>query len=239
MMTTATSMTAVKTLASTESVRTFATNKKRLMRRQKRLRALKNPVEKKKPVEADAQHVDWVDFQNAISIDGFDTGQTTYVSSNIGQRHRGGVKYRAYLERKEAKMRPEKIEEIGSPKNGQYPALRYSPEETQRLLDEAYAGIPKKTGKRGTKNLQRQSNRWHLDRKERKKYKRDSGVRTHERRMVKRSRVVREVKEVKVEAPAIREKTAAYQKYVMEQWTEIMFGDIAKQMTPTEYGQKE
>lgn len=35
-------------------------------------------------------------------------------------------------------------------KGGEFPALRYSDEETERLLTEAYAAIPPRAGKRGT-----------------------------------------------------------------------------------------
>jgi len=128
------------------------------------------------------------------------------------------------MEKKEALLRPKEVDEITLPKNGQFPALRYSPEETQRLLNEAYAGLPKKAGKRGTRNLRRQKRRWFLVRKIKKISKKNYGIRTHERRMQKRSQVVKDVKHAKREAPAIREREAAYQKHVLEQWTKVMFG---------------
>ena len=43
---------------------------------------------------------------------------------------------------------------------GKFPATRYSPEETERLLAEAMAMLPKREGKRGTRNLRRQKNRY-------------------------------------------------------------------------------
>jgi hypothetical protein len=108
---------------------------------------------------------------------------------------------------------------------GQYPALRYSEEETERLLAEAYANIPKRDGKRGNRHLQRESNRWHAVRKARKIAKKNYGIRQHTRRMLRRSQVVRDVKQVKVDAVGIREHEAAYQQAVTEQWTRIMFGN--------------
>eukprot|EP00548_Thalassiothrix_antarctica_P007240 CAMPEP_0194134294 /NCGR_PEP_ID=MMETSP0152-20130528/4370_1 /TAXON_ID=1049557 /ORGANISM="Thalassiothrix antarctica, Strain L6-D1" /LENGTH=292 /DNA_ID=CAMNT_0038829949 /DNA_START=150 /DNA_END=1028 /DNA_ORIENTATION=- len=215
---------------SSSITRTFATKKKRLLRRKKRTQKALQPVRKKKAAEADTQHVDWVAFQNLISVDGFETGQTTYVRPDIGKRHRGGVKYKKYLEKREAYLKSvqskdgkgKKREEIPT-RPGTYPALRFNDEETKRLLDEAYAGLPQKTqGRRGTNNLRRQRNRWHAVRKSHKLHKKNRGVKQHEKRMIRRSRVVREVKEVKAEGPVLRETNAAYQQHVLEQWCRAM-----------------
>jgi hypothetical protein len=105
---------------------------------------------------------------------------------------------------------------------GMYPPLRYSQEETDRLLAEAYGSIPERAGKRGTRNLQRQSNRWHAVRKARKISKKNYGIKTHTRRMEARSNLVRDVKEVKKAAPALREREAAYQQHVLQRWVEFM-----------------
>lgn len=107
---------------------------------------------------------------------------------------------------------------------GQYPPLRYNEEETERLLKEAYGGIPKRDGKRGTRHLQRQSNRWHKVRQARKISKKNYGVKQHERRMLKRSAVVRDVKQMKLDAVGIREHEAAYQGAVAARWTQVMLG---------------
>ena len=40
--------------------------------------------------------------------------------------------------------------------------------------------------------------------------------------MLVRSKVVRDVKDVKLEAPAVRERDAAYQAHVLQQWVKIM-----------------
>lgn len=105
---------------------------------------------------------------------------------------------------------------------GNYPPLRYSQEETDRLLAEAYGSIPERAGKRGTRNLQRQSNRWHAVRKARKISKKNYGIKTHTRRMETRSKLVRDVKGVKEEAPSLRERDAAYQQQVLQRWVEFM-----------------
>lgn len=160
-------------------------------------------------------------FQQSISIDGFETGQTTTVQTSLGKKRRGGKKVRKRLENKNELTAKAKDYEIGG---GQYPALQYSEEETERLLAEAYAGLPKKAGKRGTKHLQRESNRWHVIRKAAKVRKKNYGIRQHTRRMLKRSKVVRDVKQMKVDAVGIREHEAAYQQIVADEWTRIMLG---------------
>jgi hypothetical protein len=144
--------------------------------------------------------------------------------SGIGQKRRGGKKVRKRLMAKSGGA--EKISiaqqdfQLGG---GEYPPLRYSEEETNRLLEEAYASIPERAGKRGTRNLRRQANRWEAVRTARNLSKTNYGIRTHERRMAHRSRLATEVRQVKEDAPSVRERDAAYQQYVLEQWTHRMF----------------
>ncbi len=110
---------------------------------------------------------------------------------------------------------------IYKPGTGQFPALRYSDEETQRLLAEAYANLPKRAGKRGTRNLKRQKNRWAIVRKNRWIQKQFIH-RAHYRRMEKRSRIVREVLSIKAEAEKVRAADKLYQEQVLKKWTEII-----------------
>jgi hypothetical protein len=171
------------------------------------------------------QHQEWVKFQQSIAIQGFETGQTTTLTGGLGPKRRGGKAARKRRDKEELeKVMQEKQRKLDIVGGGQYPPLRYSPEETDRLLKEAYDNLPKRTGKRGTRNLKRQANRWHAVRKARKIAKKNYGIRKHERRMAERSRISREVRETKAEAPLIRERDAAYQQHVLERWTEIMFG---------------
>ena len=148
------------------------------------------------------------------------------MQSGIGQKRRGGKKVRKRLLAKSGG--PQKLSiaqqdfQLGG---GEYPPLRYSEEETNRLLEEAYANIPKRAGKRGTRNLKRQSNRWEVIRRARQLSKTNYGIRTHERRMAHRSRLATEVRQIKQDAPSLKERDAAYQKYVLEQWTQFMFED--------------
>lgn len=102
-------------------------------------------------------------------------------------------------------------------KGGEFPALRYSDEETERLLTEAYAAIPPRTGKRGTLNLKRQKRRWWIKRQYdyRKKMER---IGAHTRKMAKRKRINDEIRETKGGAPGIREKEKTYQDMVLQRW---------------------
>lgn len=143
------------------------------------------------------------------------------LQKGSGKKRRGG---KALRKRMEKKSLDEAVVETYTVGGGQYAPQRYSEEETERLLAEAYANIPKRDGKRGTRQLQRQSNRWHAVRKARKIAKKNYGIKQHTRRMERRSLVVRNVLQAKEDAPATRERDAAYQQHVLEQWTQAMFG---------------
>jgi hypothetical protein len=105
-----------------------------------------------------------------------------------------------------------------------FPAIRYSPEETEELLARAYAALPVRAGKRGTRNLQRQKTRWKIVRQNRDTYKKQL-IAAHERRMEKRHDKRERVKGVKEEAPLFREKDLNYQGQVLRRWAETMFLD--------------
>jgi hypothetical protein len=88
-------------------------------------------------------------------------------------------------------------------------------------LAQAYAAIPPRGGKRGTRNLKRQAHRWHLVRQIRKQYKRNM-MRFQERKMQARSDKIASVMTVLQEAPAIQARDRQYQLQVFEQWTQRM-----------------
>jgi len=166
-------------------------------------------------------HEEWVKLQQSIAVDGFDTGQITKASSMVGQKRRGGKAVRRREEKelelkKSTADRERMLSELGG---GEYPPERFTDEETERLLAQAYANIPERAGKRGTRNLKRQHLRWHLVRKARKKLKKQK-INAHFRRMEKRSRIVKEVQAVK----AISEETCAnekaYQQEVLKRYME-------------------
>ena len=105
----------------------------------------------------------------------------------------------------------------GGGPGSQFPALRYSDEETERLLAEAYANLPERTGKRGTRHLKRERQRWFRARLNARK-KKEERIAEHSRRMEKRSRIVKEVMAVKEEAEDVRDAERQYQEEVMRAW---------------------
>merc|ERR1712157_322741 len=106
---------------------------------------------------------------------------------------------------------------------GNYPQLRYSQEETERLLKEAYEGIPKRDGKRGTRKKRRDRRRQNLVRKIHHKVK-VAKIAAHYKKMEKKSRIAREVRETKKTSKEIRLKEEAYQMIVLKGWAEKIFG---------------
>jgi len=184
--------------------------------------ALEDPNEQSKDTTKggpSALHEEWVKLQQSIAVDGFDTGQMTKASSSVGQKKRGGKAVRR-REAKELELtkttadRERMLSELGG---GEYPPERYSDEETERLLALAYANIPERAGKRGTRNLKRQHLRWHYVRRARKKLKREK-IQAHFRRMAKRSRIAKEVMAIKATSADVVEKEQAYQQQVLERY---------------------
>ena len=100
---------------------------------------------------------------------------------------------------------------------GHFPALRYSDEETERLLAQAYASIPPRAGQRGTRRLKRQKIRWAKKRKQDRIYK-DQQIKTHERRMARRSRIAKECRAIRDGAEETRHQELEYQKFVLRRW---------------------
>lgn len=98
-----------------------------------------------------------------------------------------------------------------------FPAIRYSPEETQELLRQAYEALPERNGKRGNRNLRRQEQRWKRVRKIRSDYKANI-INAHERRMEHRHYKRQRVIQAKDDAVVQRQKDLEYQKYVLERW---------------------
>eukprot|EP00559_Dactyliosolen_fragilissimus_P000981 CAMPEP_0184858158 /NCGR_PEP_ID=MMETSP0580-20130426/3276_1 /TAXON_ID=1118495 /ORGANISM="Dactyliosolen fragilissimus" /LENGTH=180 /DNA_ID=CAMNT_0027354141 /DNA_START=265 /DNA_END=807 /DNA_ORIENTATION=- len=166
------------------------------------------------------QHEAWVKFQQKISVEGFDTGQTTSVSrlALTGKKGRGGKATRKKRERELALAKAKgSSPQIGS---GQFPSFRLADEETDRLLAEAYAGIPARAGPRRNRSLKRQKWRWWRVRKDHA-IKKQERIRAHEKRMEKRSRITKEVKEVKTGAHEIRESDKAYREGLLLKWAEL------------------
>jgi len=164
------------------------------------------------------QHQEWVKFQQSIRVDGFQTGQIT--SATTLKKNRGGKQARNRKARELALMQQ------GDPRfadsTDKFPAIRYSPEETEELLKLAFDTLPKKTGKRGTRNLKRQNRRWKLVREIRAKYKRQI-MAAHERRMQHRKWKREQTKAMKEAAPEICNKDTEYRAQVLRRWAATMF----------------
>jgi hypothetical protein len=167
-----------------------------------------------------SQHEEWVAFQRTISVQGFETGQQTEVASRA---KRGG----RLVRRKQQKLRERDEDDPYDPRRftdlagGEFPPHRYSEEETERLLAQAYANLPERAGKRGTRNLKRQGRRWFLVRKVRKLYKHHM-ANFQDRKMAKRSEKVRLVKQVLEGAPDKRQSDRQYQAQVFARWSSRM-----------------
>jgi hypothetical protein len=217
----------------TSTTRSFATKKKKAEGAEKKRAAAavvaaktdgQNEAEKK---TAAMQHEQWVKFQQSIAVDGFETGQTMEVRTS-NKKARGG-KAKRKTQKTELEERIAERARFTGVGGGEYPPLRYSDEETERLLAEAYAAVPERAGKRGTRNLKRQGVRWHLVRKIHKKYKYHmEGHQT--RKMEKRSLKIKQVKGVLEASPSIRERDRAYQAQVFERWAAMRVQDPGEEI---------
>lgn len=171
------------------------------------------------------QHQEWVKFQQSISVEGFQTGQT--VTATVLKKSRGGKQARRKREKELARLGAGSTGTTtygdASATTTKFPAIRYSVEETQELLKQAYAALPERAGKRGNRNLRRQANRWKVVRDGRSQYKKYI-ILAHERRMehrkYKRDRVVL----AKDDAPVQRQKDVEYQAKVLKMWAQKMYG---------------
>jgi len=110
---------------------------------------------------------------------------------------------------------------------GEYPSLRYSDTDTTRLLTEAYEGIPKRAGKRGSRNLKRQKWRWWRIRKY-AALKKSERIVEHTNRMIKRSLVAKQCKEVRTVAAQVRLEEETYRQGVLKKVAEVngMFAEL-------------
>ncbi|KAG7362046.1 hypothetical protein IV203_025712 [Nitzschia inconspicua] len=174
------------------------------------------------------QHQEWVKFQQSISVSGFQTGQVT--TATVLKKSRGGKQARRKREKELTRLQGISPAMSGagafqaagggsstSAAATKFPAIRYSPEETENLLRLAYETIPERAGKRGNRNLRRQERRWKLVRKIRSDYKANI-VRAHERRMEHRHYKRQRVVQAKEDAAVQREKDLQYQAKVLQRW---------------------
>ncbi|GAX24926.1 hypothetical protein FisN_2Lh204 [Fistulifera solaris] len=165
------------------------------------------------------QQKDWIDVQQSLSIGTF-PGKAVASARATKKAKQNAV---------EAAAERQRLTKAGG---GLYPPLRYSPEETELLLKEAYEAVPERAGKRGTRQAKRQGRRWQAVRKIRKKYKKLL-VRAHYRKMEKRSLKVAQVKAVLAEAPDIVKRDREYQAEVFRRWAQTMLQSADKNQERT------
>jgi len=103
---------------------------------------------------------------------------------------------------------------------GQFPPLRYNDEETEKLLQEAYANLPQKGGKRGTRKLKREKNRYHGIRKARS-IKKMEKINHHFDVMEKRSIKSASIRKVRDLAIEVRVEDKDYQMQILKTWAEM------------------
>jgi hypothetical protein len=171
------------------------------------------------------QHQEWVKFQQSISVSGFQTGQVT--TATVLKKSRGGKQARRKREKELTRLQgldpslagAAALEDATSTSAAatKFPAIRYSTEETEELLRQAYEALPERAGKRGNRNLRRQERRWKLVRKIRSDYKANI-IRAHERRMEYRHYKRQRVIEAKKDAVSQRQKDLEYQGKLLERW---------------------
>lgn len=109
---------------------------------------------------------------------------------------------------------PTRFTDVGP---GQFPPMRFSDEETQRLLDEAYATMSPRAGKRGTRKAKRNRIKFWKVRKM-KAMKKAEKVAHHFRTMEKRSHIAAEVGAMKEGAENVRIEEKEYQMEVLKQY---------------------
>jgi len=167
-----------------------------------------------KPGSSDDRDAEWNKFQQTLIFD------EAKLSGSLGTKtkKRGGK----MLRRKKAKELElmEKGKTNTDVGGGRFPSMRYSDEETEKLLKEAYDGLPQKGISKKTRQIKRMRNRFKAIRKARY-IKKQEKIAHHFARMEKRSLVVKEVKLVKESAAEIREKDLMYQREVLLKWAEI------------------
>lgn len=165
--------------------------------------------------KTDDRDSEWNKFQETLMFD------ETKLSGSISKKSkkRGGktLRKKKTRELELIKKQEGRIDDVGT---GQFPSMRYSDEETERLLKEAYDNLPKKGISKKTRQLKRQRIRHRVIRKARY-IKKQERIASHFARMEKRSLVVKDVKRVIETADSIREKDLMYQRKVLMKWAEI------------------
>lgn len=173
--------------------------------------------------ESDKQ---WNDWQQSL-LNNFSDNDSTL---NVSTKKRGGKTLRKRKEAVSSTVSLSSQERLIDAGPGQFPPLRYSDEETERLLKEAYEKIPARSGKRGTRSFKRQKVRFMKIRKARS-IKKMEKVRHHFDRMEKRSAKVKAIQRMKEIAVESRKEDRLYQESVLKKWAAI--NNVAIKSTAT------
>mmetsp|Transcript_24445 Transcript_24445/g.30075 ORF Transcript_24445/g.30075 Transcript_24445/m.30075 type:complete len:253 (-) Transcript_24445:131-889(-) len=159
---------------------------------------------------------DWHKFQQTLKFD----ASTFDALPSSKLKKRGGKLLRKKKEQQLKLLNLNSNDRLLEAGSGQYPPLRYSDDETQKLLEEAYAAIPPRMGGTKTRQLKRQTNRYRSIRKARA-LKKEEKINHHFATMEKRSKISKEVQAVKVSAESVRNEELEYQKAVLNKWAFI------------------
>ena len=133
-------------------------------------------------------------------------------------KKRGGKKTQRKKEVAQSLSSQERLLDGAGP--GQFPPLRYSDDETERLLQIAYENIPERGGKRGTRRKKRMKNKFHQIRKARS-IKKAEKIAHHFDKMDKRSLQVEGIRKMKELAKEVRVDDQEYQMSILRKWAEI------------------
>ncbi|KAL7565244.1 hypothetical protein ACA910_014542 [Epithemia clementina (nom. ined.)] len=218
-------------VAQQQQIRSFAgirkkrkkSSRSKKQQHEDKMKAKEEEMSKRSGLEARAQdlatvaahHRKWVEFQKSISVDGFETGQLTEVIAGNSRNRK--VRAMRMAQRRIRHRIMVRKERMGSAKTGEYTPLEYPPEETARLLAEAAAAIPPRTGLRGTRKRKRHLRRSFLNRLIHRRIK-NHRIAAHFRRMKKQSERVRKVLKILREAPEIQKSDRDYQFALFQRW---------------------
>lgn len=201
------------------TVRSFGSKKKKNKSSSKASSPGPQPERANPEDTAADQHKEWVKFQQAIAVDGFETGATTEIQRI--KKGGGGSGKKRQTKRELMAERLLERERNAELRGGEYPAERYSEEETARLLEQAYNAVPRRDGKRGTRALKRQKRRWALVRKIHRKQKAHL-VAAHHRRMAARAQKSSEIRSILRDIPVVRQRDREYQLSIIQRWNDTM-----------------
>lgn len=167
--------------------------------------------EENKTNDADAE---WNKFQETLR---FDTIDENNLPTNTKKRGGKAMRKKKDREMELLKKQEGRMTDVGT---GQFPPLRYSDEETEKLLAEAYAALPEKGISKKRRHKQRMANRFKAIRKARH-LKKQEKIAHHFATMAKRNIISNQVRRVVNESVEVRNQDLEYQRRVLKKWAVI------------------